>query len=521
MNGFVVNAGSVVGMKDSELGQAVTMAVILSVIFVVSYAVFGHTLLLRPFWMDEVHSWLLISDADPLHALQSLQHGADYNPPVYYAVARIFSWLAPLSEHNLRVLSVLLVLSTAIGLALVFDRHMKMPASIGCSLLICSQELVILQSTEARFYALWLALLTWFCFGLTTGKRSFQAIQLTVLSVLAAMTAGTHYFGIISIGLVCCAFVVARRFEKRAMVRAGIPFAAAVLAVACCLPLLSGQKAALTSATWVTAADFERSSDYVIQFFPRMLLLVAFAIWLVGFFLKSSKSSGENLPVTAALLKDGVVGAAEPASDKVPPDALIVFGSLLLMPLVLIIFSVVVQPALVNRYAIVGCLWLVPVLTLLLHTGETRKSILVLVAGCVMFSFGVRHGSATWDYNLKNSQQLTEQIRQLPNGAIVLFEDRIDYWMLQHKDPHQTWYQLDFEVPADSEMSNLRLVQRDVGRVIQPLYPDRFPMRSVSEFEGQDVYLIPYEGEQAGEAVTKTKRILSNISERVLKASAN
>lgn len=497
-------------MKHSELAQAVLIAVVLSVIFVVSYAVFGQTLLTRPFWMDEIHSWLLISDPDPLHALKALQNGADYNPPVYYSVARIFSWVVPLTEHNLRALSALFVLSTAIGLALVFDRHMKMPASIGCSLFICSQELMILQATEVRFYALWLALLTWFCFGLTTGKRKFIGVQLTVLSVLAALTAGTHYFGVISIGIVCCAFMAAKRFEKQAVIRAAVPLLMAVCTVVCCLPLLLGQKAALTTATWVVPADLERSLSYLGQFFPSLLLLVAVAIWLVGFFLRS--------PDADPALADEKSASAD--HDYVPPDAMIVFGSLLLMPIALIGFSVFVQPALVNRYSVVGCLWLVPVFTFFLRAGDNRKSGLVLMAGCVMFALAVRHGSATWQHNLKRSQDLVQQLNKVSDGEIVLFEDRIDYWMLQHADPQETWFQLDFETEGASDVSNLKILQRDVGRAIQPLYPGRFPMKRLSDFENQDVYVVPYVDEPALAAVTNSGRNLIDVSDRIVKVSA-
>ena len=516
-------------MKHSELAQAVMIAVVLSVVVIASYALFGQSLLLRPFWMDEIHSWLLISDPDPIHALQSLQHGADYNPPVYYAVARFCGWLIPLTEYNLRILSVLATLSTMIGLALVFDRHMRMPASIGCSLLICSQGLVILQSTEARFYALWMALLTWFCFGLTTGKRNFLIVQLAILSGFAALVAGTHYFGIISIGLVCSAFIVVRRFEKAAVVRAGVPFLAAIVAVAFSLPLLSGQKAALTTATWVTPADLQRTTHYVLQFFPQVLLLVSFAIWLVGFFLKEPTLNEQpelsnHDSASPDLTQDNPVDLnenqkAEVSDDVVPPDALFVFGSLLLMPIVLIVFSLVVQPVLVNRYSVVACLWLVPVLTLLLRSTERRKSLLVFVAGCVMFAVAVRHGAATWDYNLKDNRELAAQLQQIPDGSVVLFEDRIDYWLLQHKDPHQTWYQLDFETPADGGVSNLKLVQRDVGRVIQNHYPNRFPLESISEFDQQDVFVVPYLGQQPIEAVNLSGRMMTQVSDRILKAS--
>lgn len=505
--------GDVDSMKRSGISQSLLIAVVLSVIFTATYAAFGHTLLLRPFWMDEVHSWLLISDPDASHAVQSLQQGADYNPPVYYFVARAFSSVVTLNEHNLRMLSALLILSAAIGLAMVFARRMTWLAAVGCSLLLCSQEIVVLQSTEVRFYALWLSLLTWFCVLLTTGIRRFQSGQWVALALLAALIAGTHYFGVISVGIASMAFVVVRRFQNEAIIRAAIPMVAAVCVVAFCLPLLSGQKAVLTAPTWVKPATFERSGAYVTQFFPMMLLLVSAAIWLVGLLLSRSESNNASQNETGRMSRDSQPGSLASSDD------LFVFGSLLLMPLVLIIFSIVIQPALVNRYAVAACLWLVPVLTLLLKTMETRKSVLVLVAGCVMFAFAVRHGSATWDFNLQESQELTEQLKLIPDGEVVLFENRIDFWMLQHRGPHQSWYQLDFETSEESGVSNLRLVQRDVGRAIQPLYPDRFPMKSLEECSGKSVYIVPYEDKDPHRVVVTSGRVLTNLSERILKAS--
>lgn len=503
-------------MKRSVMMQPAVIAFTITVIFVCSFAIWGQTLLLRPFWMDEVHSWLLISDPDVNHALNALRRGADYNPPVYYLVARAFHSVVPLTEHNLRVLSGLLTIGTSIGLALVFARRMTWLAAVGSSLLICSQSLVILQSTEARFYALWLCLLTWFCLLLTSHDGKQKVVRIVLLSVLAASIAGTHYFGIISVGLACVAFAAANRFRSQSIVRAIIPFGAAVVAVACCLPLLRGQKAALTAATWVKPATLESAVGYVTQFFPALLLLVAGAVWLAGVLLRpvnNENAEGDT---------ERVVDSAAPSDTFSRNSDLFVFGSMLLMPLILIAFSVVVQPATVNRYAVAATVWLVPVISWLLKTtdGESKKSVLVFVAGCLMFAIGVRQGSATWNFNLTRQRQLASDLEDVPDDQIVLFENRIDYWLAQHRSPQKMWFQLDFESADADGLTNLRIVQRDVGRAIQPLYPGRFPMKTVHDVSETDFYLVPYPDRDPQSAIVETERTVSELNGCVKKVLA-
>lgn len=484
-------------MKRSPTIQAIYIFLTLMAVFVGCFFVWGQALLLRPFWMDEVHSWLLISDPDLSHAMDALRKGADYNPPGYYLFARAFHTVVPLTEHNLRVLSAILTIGTATGLALVFARRMTWIAAVGSSLLVCSQSLVILQSTEARFYALWLCLLTWFCLLLTMNGQKRRLPLSLGLFILATSIAGTHYFGIISVGLACGAYVVAERFTKQSIIRASIPLLASVITVGACLPILKGQKAALTAPTWVKPATLETAASYVTQFFPSLLILVAFGVWLVGFLLKQKPPEHFEEPTA---------DDTAPRPTAAASTDLLVFGSLLLMPVVLIGFSMAVQPALVNRYAIAGCLWLVPLFSMLLKTEEMKKSCLVLLAGCLLFAFAVKRGSATWEFNLKRSTELAQHLDEIPHGKIVLFEDRIDYWLLQHRTPNENWFQLDFKSATNDELTNLRTVQRDVGRAIQPLYPGRFPMKSVQDCESIDFYLVPYRDRTPQSAITSSGR---------------
>lgn len=502
-------------MANSALADKPKMAAILVVVFGVCFALFGGTLLNRPFWMDEIHSWLLITDPDAFHALKALGEGADYNPPVYYALARVFSAVAGLSETTLRIFSLLLSWGTAVVLAIVFRRQMTWWSAVGASLFVCSQSLFILQTTEVRFYALWLFLLSAFCCLLTAAPSQKAGIRHLGLCVLASLIAGTHYFGIISIGIVCTAHAVNNRLRRANLIPAGLPVIAAVVTVACCLPLLAGQKEALTAATWVKPPTLDSATKFLRQFFPGIILLTAGAVWLSG---KVFKPSSAQHPQSPSSHSD--TGSQNQLSSKSGPwlrqeDA--VFGSLLFMPVALIIFSYAVQPALVNRYASVGTLWLVPVLSRLLPALDIRKSLLVFAAGSLLFAFAVRHGSATWDYNLKPQQQLADSVNSIPKGTPVLFEDRVDYWMLQKQQTSEDWNLLDFDTPPTDDLAVLRIVQRDVGRAVQRHYPNRYRMKSVRDVSQPVFYVVPYRGKAPRREWLPQQSTLTNVNKHVFK----
>ena len=46
----------------------------------------GTLLMTRKLWMDEIHSWLIVTDNSTSHAMMALSDGADFNPPSWFLV---------------------------------------------------------------------------------------------------------------------------------------------------------------------------------------------------------------------------------------------------------------------------------------------------------------------------------------------------------------------------------------------------------------------------------------------------
>ena len=90
----------------------------------------GGFLLQRTLWMDEVHSWLLITDPNVDHAMAALADGADYNPPAYYMLARGLAWLpGGVTEFRLRILSLGFTGLGLLGLYVMLTRYFRPLAS--------------------------------------------------------------------------------------------------------------------------------------------------------------------------------------------------------------------------------------------------------------------------------------------------------------------------------------------------------------------------------------------------------
>jgi len=472
--------------------SAVQGAILLVLILAVAWGVAGQRLLHRPFWMDELHSWLLITDPSIDHAMSALADGADYNPPTYYLAARALTVLGPITEFRLRLLSLSITIGTMLAVYLMLVRRFSVSVSLAATLAAASHPLLILQSTEARFYALWLCLLMWYCWLLTARPQSTPArwTRGTVLAFLAAAICTTHYFGIISVGLVTTAWVGFLRHDRRAFVQGIALMCVAVTAVVCCLPLLTGQKAALTCATWIKPPTISSSLEYVSQFLPMLPLGICFGCAAAGWFMRQ-QPKGTHEVSDSNPVPDGGRWTVENS----------VLVSLLLLPVALIGFSWLVQPALVNRYATVAIAGMVPVYAWLLAKSTPVLQRSAVAVASLLLVLAIRHGADTWDHSLQQQRTLQQSLAALPEDQVIVFEDRIDFWLLQHQaDSTRQWYQVDFEPSELRRPSNLRTVQRDVGRRIAKWYPESFPMKPMHKLADISQFVVvPYHNKPFGE----------------------
>ena len=440
----------------------------------------GSLLMTRKLWMDEVHSWLIVTDKSTSHAMEALADGADFNPPSWFLVTRTVSSLAgPQSERFLRVLSLIWMLSAMAGLYLILSRLFDWKVSLAAVILTASHPLVIHQSTEIRFYGFWCACVVWLCGVLQWDPESgtTRRLQWLLIAGLSLLTATSHWFGILSLGLVALPLVIRQNIDERGYAKALVMLASGTTGVCACLPFLYGQKAAISRPTWISPATISDSLQFLNYLFPAWQILLCGAACALGIMLARK-----------AMVEDAVRTLPEKSTDLLP------CLSLALMPILIVIVAWVLQPSLVARYAIVGVIGLAPVFAMLLHQADQKLQFVTVVLSLAGYSNAIYGYGQQWNDEQRYQVSLLQQLRDCPKGATIIFEDRIVWMPLKYHYPElAAEYRLaDFSDSDLTHDSALRIVQRDAGRRIEKWYPD-YRMQTLESLAGQsEFYVVPY-----------------------------
>ena len=431
----------------------------------------------RQLWMDEIHTWLIVTDPSLSHSMAALENGADFNPPTYYLALRGFLSVTGQSYAAMRWFSLICV-AVGLGIVATMLRRTYSTATVLASVAVVAiQPILIQQSTEARFYALWFALFAAFCFVRSRRSDSFRSHA--AAGCLAVLICTTHYFGVLSLGLV---FLV----EAGSMGREGkrlpeligfvAPYVAGVVAVGCCFGFYLGQRSVLTVPTWISPPTLSKTKIFLLGFVPVVLLAIAGLGRLLAS--ESERSSEVSRPFQN--------------SER------LLLGSLG-MPVLLVTFSYLVQPALVDRYAIVTLLAWAPAFAIVLKNTRQWFAIMFSLL-CVVIGFdNVNDLVAKYDRIESERNRLAAELTSLPQA--VVFEDRIDHYPARLEYPNAPWYLLDFEQVEEERRSALRTVQRDVGRSVGRFYAN-YPLADVNKLVAdghREVVLVPYRSDLADE----------------------
>ena len=288
-------------------------------------------LLTRPLWVDELHTWLLSRELPSISLVRRLEAGVDFNPPLLFVVdslvLRALPWLP--AQVTLRLTSVAAVAGTVVLLYRIHRVRLDALPSIAGALAPLSHATLHAQLFEARFYAPWLLLtvaVAWALQGVVEHPRSRGRFALLVL--LSAATCLIHYFGVISLACLALGVAVQQRSPAR-LWRPALGLALGALALAAWLPVYAAQRRVLSVPTWVSPTTPGMAYAYLETFlgYPTYAGVLA----LLGL----------------------VVLRREPRAPRVEPSvAHAALLGLLALPIVLVVFSIVVQPSLVARYAL-------------------------------------------------------------------------------------------------------------------------------------------------------------------------
>jgi hypothetical protein len=288
-------------------------------------------LITRPLWLDELHTWLLSRELPSSRLVSQLERGADFNPPLLYVVDSLLLYLLPASKTQivLRLTSLLAVAGTMLLLYRIHRGRFGVVASAAGALAPLANFTVVWQLFEARFYSPWLLLtvaVAWALEQVVEHPRS--RVRFAALVLLAAATCLVHYFGIISLGCLALGVVVKLRQPSR-LWRPLLGLVLGMLALVAWMPVYAAQAQVVSVHTWVPAPTLRTLYDFLRETlaYPPYLIVVAVAI---GFAVL--RRAPRRPPITPSVAQAALLG-------------------LLAMPIVLVVFSVLLQPVHIPRYA--------------------------------------------------------------------------------------------------------------------------------------------------------------------------
>jgi hypothetical protein len=428
-------------------------------------------------WLDETITWLITNDASFPHAIAAVRGGVDTNPPTVYALLwPMARALGGLDEIGLHVFSFLSVTIALTGLCAICRRFFDpLPSALG-ALVAAAHPTVLGQALEARFYGAWLAATVWFAYAQMISGDSANRGATVGRCALGVMAATIHWFGAIAVAMIVVTDLIAHHNPSRLLLRRALPGICAMVALAACAPFYLGQRAGLTVVSWIdplTLADIKRELTQALG--PMTIVFVVVASFLAR-----------------------VIGWREDsaaAQDEVPKRfrELAPIASLLLFPIVIVIFSLLVQPALKERYIIVGIAPLAP-LAAWLTARLSRIATMLILAG--VFAIGAAELVAQGQsFRGKEDEwrRVLEAIDTAPDPLRpLIFKRRHELYPLLRLRPEllARSAMLDFDGQPSPDVTPLAQYERDMSRKVTRFYP-QFRIAPLEELrKGGPIYVI-------------------------------
>ncbi|HYC49712.1 MAG TPA: hypothetical protein VEB19_01260 [Gemmatimonadaceae bacterium] len=352
-------AGVAVSMSRRELAYLV-MALAGGTIALLSVS---GVLWTRPLWMDELATAWVTAHASPVDVVRHIARGGEWSPPAYHLLVWIVRQLSGGGLDPIVLRSVSALLAT-VAIALVYAtlrRRVEIATAAAATLVMVGHSLFIEQAFEGRMYAGWLAAAAFYAWSLgqpqhTRGARVRQGLA-------AVLLVAVHWFGILSLGLMAVGALLARTGALRDRIRLVVPSAAGIIALIALSPLVLAQRRAASGILWVPEITLDQTTVLLRFFLPAAAMVIV------------------------AIAAVASVPWRESASAEANPDPLnpgiAALTSLVLMPLVLILVSLLLQPSMLPRYAVVTVLGWPAIFALAIHLLDVRFR----VALVTVFSF--------------------------------------------------------------------------------------------------------------------------------------
>jgi len=419
--------------------------------------VHGGNLFSSPPLIDEYDTVFLAEKGSFFQSMAHLAAGSDFNPPLLYVVERaIASLTGGITPVSLRITSFVTVWLALVVVFLALRRMLSPSAAFLGSFSLWSNALVVDHAFEGRFYGPWLLLAAMVLWSIGwDAEREVSRRRDLALGVGSAFLCTIHYFGIVSLFLIGIGAAVWIARTGRGYRRL-LPMSAGPIALTACAPFFLGQRAALTVKTWIAPVSAHQIREmlevYVVAapLVIGLVLLAGYIVWrAVRHTFSQSSFSGTDL-------------------YSLP------FIALLLMPVVVVFISIVVQPAMLPRYAIPAVLAWAPIIGFSVRPLRWPGKVAIVF---VLFFYSVKALSAdaagVENYRSHIKLELSTVTPFLDSGFVVVVPRRSSLYPLLPATLRRS--QLVYPDFSDSVarsrgLSASMIFDRDVARVHRRLY---------------------------------------------------
>lgn len=445
----------------------------------------GWQLFITPAWLDEYASLFVAGRSGVVESLRALAQGGDTNAPLLFLAQRLVGFasggldLTGQAMLPLRLLSFACVWGALLGTYALLRPNVPHLVAFVAAAAPWTHPLIVQHAFEARFYGPWALCTVLFSLAVSRAGDSPPLPHRLAIALSAAALCLVHYFGVITWGIIVASQVGhdwrMKPFVWRSTARRLAPAIAGPLALATCIPLYLGQRQALTVATWIQPATATKAAIY-------MLLVV----WPLGLL-----SGAIRLASIGMRSSDGstAISPSEPTRSR-GAWTLLALG---LMPVMLIAFSFIVQPTLIDRYSTVAALSGAPLIAWSVRRLRVGGHVLVLALLAALSVMEIRHrasiNSEAPEMNAQIARAITNNVgREEP----VVFTARHTIYPVASLLPHSMASQLAFPDFADSMRRGARdfeIFERDAARVHARLYG--FPtLRKIGELRRLERLLL-------------------------------
>ncbi len=427
----------------------------------------------RPSWLDEIVGQLIASD--PRGLWHGMRTGADFQPPVHYALMRIADTVGGgATPAAARWPSVLAAILTIGMFTAALRPSLSVAAAMAGALALAAHPLFLSQAIEARPYALWIFATVLTAEALRDGRRS----RPWLLAVSAAVLCTAHYFGILSLTALGIGLLVAglaRHRPRAELARSATPLLAGVIALGALLPLARVQLAATGGRSWVPPATMRQVADFL-EFpwgwRPAALLILAGALVAVV----------RRLPIARPL------PLVTPPRPVWSPVVLALLATAL-VPLLVVGVSLAYKPVLVLRYAAPATLAVATLTAIAVEAlpAPARWLAVLWLVRATAFSFSSTAAAAsTSTLQFADEQRALRHLGTLGIATVSPFRHDAYAASAPQGATPVAWIELSdalieraARTPAAGLSRDFLLVERDFGRAVHRAFD--FPLMESAE----------------------------------------